>query len=88
MKIKHCDFCSGKSIGVAGTSSGRSLAEGDIPANEVAIVDGPTRYGLWAYMCQRHLQSAGYAKSSMNIRLSASTRPSASPLESTKEKEE
>lgn len=54
-----CDFCSGRSIG-------RQILN---PNADKAKWDGPTRMGVWAYMCDRHLESAGYPGSSMNRRL-------------------
>ena len=47
-----CDFCSGRSIGVSVPN----------PNASDAVVDGPTRFGPYAYMCLRHLKSAGYPK--------------------------
>jgi hypothetical protein len=34
-----------------------------------AIVDGPTKYGPSAYMCERHLELAGYKNSKLNYKL-------------------
>lgn len=34
--------------------------------SQIAIIDGPTRLGAWAYMCDRHVVSSGYPNSLMN----------------------
>jgi len=49
--LPKCDFCRGAVLGL------------DNPDASLALYDGPTRQGPWAYMCKRHLKSVGYPKS-------------------------
>lgn len=57
-----CDICAG--VGM--------LARPNWAVASPAVVDGPTRdTGQWAHMCQRHLESAGYPQSKLNVRLKA-----------------
>ena len=34
---------------------------------QIALIDGPTRLGAWAYMCDMHIQTAGYPNNSLNV---------------------
>lgn len=61
--IQTCDFCSGKSINLKVPN----------PNAELAVVDGPTKSGPWAFMCGRHLHSAGYPDSKLNKWLNQKT---------------
>ena len=59
-----CDFCAGNALPLS-EETRRQNAE----HAELAIVDGPTRFGPYAFMCGRHLRSAGYPTSTLNTRL-------------------
>ena len=61
-ELPPCDICAGRVIGIEKTPE-------ELARATRAVYDGPTKYGPWGYMCQRHMKSIGYPSSPHNRKL-------------------